>query len=98
MPTVPRTYDPGDMISLNANFKNKLGALADPSSVVVKVRDPEGNQSSFTPVKSAVGVYYYDYVTEIGDPVGHYEYRFEGTGAITSAEEGAFVLRATEFT
>lgn len=95
--TVPKTYDPGDMISLNALFYKEDGSLGDPSTIVLKVRNPLGVQVSHSPVRLSVGSYKYDYQTAIGDPEGRYEYRFEGTGAITSADERAFFLNPTDF-
>lgn len=96
-PTVPKTYDPGDMITLNALFYKKDGTLGDPSAVVLKIRTPSGVQSSQTPTRDSVGSYSYDYSTSISSSPGRYEYRFEGTGAISTAEEKSFILRATEF-
>lgn len=96
--TVPKTYDPGDMISLNALFYKEDGTLGDPSSVALKVRNPLGLQATYTPTRLSVGSFKYDYQTDIGDPEGRYEYRFEGTGVITSAEEKSFFLNPTDFT
>lgn len=95
--TVPKTYDPGDMVSLNAQFYKEDGTVGDPSVVVVKVKDPTGVQVSHTPTHVGTGTYKYDYQTNLGDPEGRYEYRFEGTGVITSAEEKAFFLNPSDF-
>jgi len=98
MAAVPKTYDPGDTISMNALFFNKQGVKTDPTSVVVKIRKPDGTQVQFTPTHTTTGAYNYDYVSSLSDPVGRWEYRFEGTGTVTTAEEGAFFLRQSEFT
>lgn len=95
--TVPKTYDPGDMISLNALFYKEDGTLGDPSSVVLKVRDPLGVQTNESPTRLSTGSYKFDYQTAIGDPEGRYVYRFEGAGTITSAEEKSFFLNPTDF-
>lgn len=98
MPHVPKTYDPGDMISLNAQFYDENGDLADPTTVVLKVRNPLGVQNSFAPVHLSVGDFQYNYNTDLTFPTGRYEYRFEGTGAIISAEEKSFYLNPSDFT
>lgn len=94
---VPRTYDPGDMISLNAQFYKKDGTVGDPTTVVLKIRNPLGIQSNITPTHDGVGAYSYDYATDLTDPTGRYTYRFEGAGAVTSAEEKAFFLNPSDF-
>lgn len=98
MAHVPNYYDKGDTVSLNALYYNKLGVLSDPSSAILKVIDPLGNQTMYTPTKDSIGIYHYDLATDLTDPSGYWQYRFEGTGAITSAEEFQFVLRETDFT
>ncbi len=96
--TVPKTYDPGDMISLNAVFYKEDGTLGDPSGVVLKIRDPLGIQTPHSPTRDSLGQYSFKYQTDLGDPEGKYIYRFEGTGLITSAEEKAFYLNPSSFT
>lgn len=96
-PSVPKVYDHGDMITLSAVFYKKDGTLGDPTAVVLKIRNPLGVQSSQTPTRDSLGSYSFDFATTFSDPAGKYEYRFEGTGAITTAEEKSFVLRPTEF-
>lgn len=94
---VPKTYDPGDMITLTAQFYDRNGSLADPTTVVLKIRNPLGVQLPHSPTRSSPGSYYYDYDTALGDPTGRYTYRFEGTGAVTSAEEKVFFLNPSDF-
>jgi hypothetical protein len=94
---VPKTYDPGDMISLNAQFYKEDGTVGDPTTVVLKIRSPLGLQNTYTPTHDGVGAYSYDYETDLLDASGRYTYRFEGTGAITSAEEKAFYLNPSDF-
>lgn len=94
---VPKTYDPGDMISLHAQFYNKDGTVGDPTTVVLKIRNPLGIQTQFTPEHDDVGSYSYDLLTVLTDPSGRYEYRFEGTGNVTVAQEKAFFLNPSDF-
>lgn len=97
--TVPKTYDPGDMVTLSAQFYKKDGTVGDPTTVVLKIRNPLGVQSPHVPDHDVAGsgLYTFDYQTSLGDPEGRYEYRFEGAGAVTSAEEKAFYLNPSDF-
>lgn len=97
MTAVPKTYDKGDTIRLGAQFYDEVGVLADPTDVELKIRNPIGSVSTPTVLRMSTGVYYYDLTTSISDPHGRWEYRFEGTGAVTSAEEAAFFLRRSDF-
>jgi uncharacterized protein YfaS (alpha-2-macroglobulin family) len=96
--SVPKYYDKGDMVSLNAQFYKKDGTPGDPTSVILKIKDPTGVQLSPTAVRTDVGSFFYDLATDLMDPTGRWEYRFEGTGAVQTVEEGAFFLRETDFT
>lgn len=97
MPHVPKSYDKGDQIQLNAVFKKEDGTLGDPTTVVVKIIDPAGNQTEFTPERDDLGQYHYDLDTDLTFLDGYWEYRFEGTGAVTSAGEHQFYIRKTQF-
>lgn len=97
MPALPNSYDKGDTVSMNALYFKKDGTLGDPTSAVLKIKDPSGLQTSHSPVRDSVGTYHFDLVTDLTDQAGLWEYRFEGTGAITSAEEKQFWLRETQF-
>lgn len=94
---VPRTYDPGDMISLHAQFYNEAGQPADPTDVALKVRTPLGIQINYSPDHTGLGAFKYDLITSLTDATGKYTYRFEGTGAVTSAEEKVFFLNPSDF-
>lgn len=97
MITVPKTYDKGDMVTLGANFYNTTKQLTDPTAVVLKVIDPEENQTIHIPVHDSIGTYHYDLDTSLTDLTGIWKYRFEASGTVTGAEEGAFYLRWSDF-
>lgn len=88
------TYDIGDRVRLSATFEVD-GTPTDPDTIVVKVRDPSGNESSDTPTKEDTGDYYFDLTL---DEDGVWYFRFEGTGAAEAAEESTFTVRTTHFT
>lgn len=94
----PTTYDKGDRIRLSASFTSNSVA-ADPTAVVLKVKDPSGNIATYTyalaeVTKSATGNYYKDISI---DESGEWYYRWEGTGAVEAADESRFIGDESEF-
>lgn len=91
------TYDIGDKPRISVTFTDLTGSVGDPTGVTLRVKPPRGAASTlFTYgvdaalVRSGVGTYYLDYqiFTE-----GRHEYRWEGTGALQTANEGVFDVR-----
>lgn len=86
-------FDVGDQIRLEATFTVD-GTDANPTTVVGKVKDPNGAITLPTVSASSTGVYYMDlYVGTDGD----WYYRFEGTGSVVAACEGVFRVRKSAF-
>lgn len=59
------TYDRGDTVRLSATFRDDAGAFSDPTTVVLKVKKPDGTTSTFTYAlaqitKDSVGNYHKD--------------------------------------
>lgn len=90
------TYDKGDVVRLTGTFTDASTppVLADPTTVVLRLRNPAGVTSTPATVKDSVGVYHYDLSL---DTVGEWAYRWEGTGAVQTAEEATLYVRATRF-
>ena len=92
-------HDIGDMRRLQVTFSNLAGAVADPTAVTFRIKKPDGTAISYVYgidaglVKSATGVYYVDF--SIALP-GRHVYRFVGTGAVETAENGEFYVRRNE--
>lgn len=91
------TYDIGDCIRLTGTFKNASSAAADPSKVYLSVQVPSGTitVSTYSAGTTAItrtgtGVYYKDILTT---GYGLYEYRWNSTGTVHTAEEGYFSVR-----
>ena len=83
------TYDIGDLVHLTAGFVDANGAQADPTTVQLTIKRPTGTDT-VTPTNTGIGAYYYDVpITEAGT----WTYRWAGTGAVTTAEEGSFTVR-----
>jgi hypothetical protein len=90
-------YDIGDQVRLDAFFFSdaELTLPGDPTEITFRLRKPDGSliTAKFgvgsTVVREDVGVYY---ALANLDQDGHWHYRWEGTGAITSAEDGEFYV------
>jgi hypothetical protein len=94
MATLPLTYDIGDGIRITATFTNLSGGLADPTTIVFKLKAPSGTVTTPTVTHLSTGVYYVDVIPNVK---GSWLYRWEGTGAVAVAEEGKFLVRASAF-
>lgn len=71
------------------------GDLTAPSTVTVKVLEPDGTETSYATASltnPSTGVYYYDYTPP---NAGRYFYRIESTGTAKAAQEGQFRVMAT---
>ena len=87
----------GQQIRVTARFvasADDTGPLADPTTIRLKVCDPNGAQQTFTYgvgtriVRDAVGVYHADFVlTSATKPGKPWVFRWVGSGAINSATE-----------
>ena len=97
MPTP--SYDIGDVRRLAVTFTNLSGANADPTGVSFSIRKPDGTVTAYVYgtdaelVKSATGIYYVDFAVTLS---GRHVYRFVGTGAVSTAENGEFYARRNE--
>ena len=89
-------YMVGQAVRLSAVFRNSAGTATDPDTITVKYRNPAGTITSATPTKDSTGNYHYD-VTIPSDGHGEWLFRFEGTGAVTAADEAAFWVRDSAF-
>lgn len=80
-------YDAGQAITLRAEFRNKAGALEDPTNVTVTTKAPDGTVTSYTDaLHPSVGVYEKDVVL---DQAGRWWVRIAGTGAVAAVDEHA---------
>ena len=82
-----------DLVRLSAAFTDTNGAAADPTSVALKMRLPDGTLSTFGPTRDSAGNYHYDYTAVQS---GVHNYRFKGTGAVVAAGETSFVVKTSE--
>lgn len=90
------SIDLGDMVTFEGTFRVRAsGLVADPTTVVLKIKDPAGVTTTYTYgtdtelVRSSEGVYTMDF-----SPLssGAYYYRMYGTGAVKESQEGHFMV------
>jgi hypothetical protein len=93
------TYDIGDVVRVTCTFTNGAGANTDPTTVTLKVKTPALVTTSYTwaggtVTRSAAGIFYKDISLTMS---GEWFYRFEGTGAVESADESNLIVVSSEF-
>lgn len=101
------THDIGDVVTLWAIFRNSAGAqTATTATLMVRTPDGEETEATVAPAQASdeaaaeaatgetlsgvTGVYK---ATIDIDQSGRWEYRWEGSGAVTEATEGQFRVR-----
>lgn len=91
-------YDIGDNRRLQATFKDLAGANADPGTAEITILQPDGTEVNETGTvavpdnltNSAVGVWHYDFIPS---QTGRHLIRWEGTGAVATAERTEIYIR-----
>jgi hypothetical protein len=101
---MPDVYDIGDQPTVTATFTAADGeTLESPSTVTVKVIEPNGTQRATvtTPAASitnpSTGVFAYTFPAAL-DQSGVWRVKFQGTAGLIAAEEIEFMVRRTSFT
>jgi hypothetical protein len=85
-------YEIGSLVRLTCTF-TAAGVAADPGTVTVHLRAPDGTVTTPAAVKDSTGVYHVDVnVTDDGD----WRYRFIGTTPAQASVSGIFVAREDE--
>ncbi|MCP8308678.1 MAG: hypothetical protein H3Z53_03090 [archaeon] len=81
-------YIRGEVIRLEATFKDFDGTLIDADSIQLKIYDAKGTlKATVTPTKSATGKYYYDYSIPSDGETGVWKGEWKATkGSVDSIE------------
>lgn len=102
------THDVGDLVALWIAFRDADGVQADPTTVALTLRLPDGTVEEVEPVpateddltaaSAAVGVTLTEVTGVYGasfevDQMGPHWYRWEGTGIVQEVEEAMFNVR-----
>lgn len=83
MPTFS-TYDEGSPVRMVGTFKDINGILVNPTTVIVRVKDPTGAVTLPAVENDNPGIYHADIVASIP---GNYYYRFESTGDLVAVAD-----------
>lgn len=83
-------YDLGDVVALGVKITDANGALANATSVVCTITNPDGSSTTPTVVNTATGVYDINYSPSIS---GRYVVRWVATGTNASAYNDDFTVR-----
>ncbi len=93
-------FDIGDLVRCEGRFANLIGTLVDPATVTFKVKDPNGDVTTYLydtdaqVIKQDTGIYYVDVSV---DKAGTWYYRFNSTGTSQAAGETAFTVAVSQF-
>jgi hypothetical protein len=90
-------YDQGDSVTLTCTFTNSAGTNTDPTEVILRVKDASGNVDVYTYTlaeitQSATGIYTKAITL---DESGDWFYRWEATGDVIAAVEGAIYVKTS---
>lgn len=97
---------PGSEMRFSVAFTlTDTGAAADPTTLVIKLKDPASTITTYTygssaeVVQDSTGNYHADIAIPSGTAsAGKWSWRWEATGAVVGATEGTFIVRETSFT
>jgi hypothetical protein len=88
-------YDIGTSPTITGEFRNLARALADPTTVVVQYRTPDGNQQSLSAASTEVGIW--TVLLPVLEEPGIHSVRFIGTGVVAVANTITFRVDKTNF-
>lgn len=91
--------DIGDEVRFSMEFKDANGAFADPTTVTLRTRQPDGTEVSVvspTPpvIKDSTGKYHADLTMTQS---GRFHWRWVGVSIVNVVEEGFINVKATAF-
>lgn len=97
------SYTVGATVRVTGTFRNKLGALADPTTVTFKYRKPGASaittlvySTDVEVVRDSLGVYHCDIASAAGEH-GAWAFRWESTGDPATADEDSFTVDNSGF-
>lgn len=94
-------FEFGSEVRFTETFTNLItGAVADPTTITLRLRDPSGTETSVTYaggqiVRDSLGVYHYDFTPPASKV---WAARWVATGSIVAADEFQFKILPSGFT
>lgn len=83
-------YELGDKPTIRAEFRDKNGLLANPTTVVVTVRKPDGSTAVVANANASTGIFEFEPTI---DQEGPWRWEARGTGVLVQVQAGSFVAR-----
>ena len=90
-------YPYGQLVRINAEFRDLNGLIVDPASVALRIKNPGASIWNASVTKDATGYYHADITA--WTPLGRWVYRWVGSGNnLAAAQEGEFQVGPSDFT
>lgn len=83
-------WDIGTAVTVSETFNNLAGNPANPSTVTLRIRKPDGTVLTPTPTSAVTGIWT---SIVVPDQAGIWEVGWAGTGTVTKTSEGRFNVR-----
>lgn len=85
----------GETVTFVGTFRDREGALVDPSDVTLRLMSPSGVVGSYDVARVSLGVWQ---VSRPVDGAGTWRWRMDGASPVGGAAEGRFVANPSAFT
>lgn len=87
------SYKIGDQIRISVRII-RLGVKSDPTSILLRIKNPSNIQTIYAPLKSSIGEYYYDLSLLES---GNWYYKWEASGDASGVDEGSIYVEKSKF-
>jgi hypothetical protein len=93
-------HDIGDLIRMDAEFRNNQDVLTDPTTVTFKLKLPDGELIIYVygtdeeVERLDEGIFRVEHLAEIS---GSHPYLWRGTGTVAQVEESSFYIKRSNF-
>jgi hypothetical protein len=93
-------HDIGDLVRMDAEFRNNQDVLTDPTTVTFKLKLPDGETITYVygtddeVEKLSEGIFRVEYLVA---EHGHHYYLWQGTGEVAQVEESSFYIKRSNF-
>lgn len=87
-------FDKGDLLRVEATFRDLADELVDPATVTFKAKPPSGDVRTEVGAQDSEGVYHAEFDLDVA---GSWHLRVESTGIGQAAEEATIRVRKSAF-
>lgn len=90
MPGTPFSPMVGTLVGVNVLFVDETGAPADPTTIIIQAKKPDGSLADVTVTNLGVGIYRGELIVTVP---GQWVVQAKGLGALIVTEEASFTVR-----